>query len=198
MANSNGSIRFEATLQRPATNGKAVKWTFLVVPPAASAKLATRNAVTVEGTLNGQAFRATLEPDGRKSHWLKVENKLCVSARAAVGDIVTLEIRRSARELEPRVPADLRKALAAAPKARAVWSDITTVARRDWVAWIVSARKPQTRARRVATACEMLAGGKRRICCFDRSGFYGGNASAPQAAQQARRSRVIAEPRRLP
>jgi hypothetical protein len=183
MATSTGSIHFKATLQRPATNGKAAQWSFLVVPSAASAKLATRNAVTIEGTLNGQKFRATLEPDGRKSHWLKVQNKLRMAAGAAVGDVVTLQIQRSARELEPRVPADLRKALAAAPKARAVWSEISTVARRDWVAWIVSARKPETRARRVATACDMLAGGKRRICCFDRSGFYGGNASAPQAAE---------------
>jgi hypothetical protein len=27
----------------------------------------------------------------------------------------------------------------------------------------------------------MLASGKRRVCCFDRSGFYGGNACVPDA-----------------
>ncbi|HJY07460.1 MAG TPA: YdeI/OmpD-associated family protein, partial [Bryobacteraceae bacterium] len=47
-------------------------------------------------------------------------------------------------ESEPTVPVDLRKALAgAAPKARALWSDITPIARRDWIHWITSAKKIQ-------------------------------------------------------
>jgi len=45
------------------------------------------------------------------------------AAGANTGDIVTLEIAPAGEEPEPRVPADLRKALAAAPKARALWSD---------------------------------------------------------------------------
>jgi hypothetical protein len=136
----------------------------------------------VEGTINGFPFRATLEPDGQKSHWLKVSRKLREAAGANVGDVVTLEIASTGEQPEPKVPADLRKALAAAPKARAVWTDITPIARRDWVHWIVSAKRPETRARRIANACEMLAGGKRRVCCFDRSGFYSKSLSAPKAA----------------
>jgi hypothetical protein len=42
--------------------------------------------------------------------------------------------------------------------------------------------RPETRARRIDNACEMLAGGKRRVCCFDRSGFYGKSFGAPKAA----------------
>jgi hypothetical protein len=137
---------------------------------------------TVEGTLNDQAFKATLEPDGRKSHWHKVTRKLREAAGANVGDIVTLEIAPSGSELESRVPSDLRKALAGVPKARALWSEITPTARRDWIQWITSAKRPETRARRVENACRMLTSGKRRVCCFDRSGFYGGNFCAPEAA----------------
>ena len=77
------------------------------------------------------------------------------------------------RTRSPTVPADLRKALgAAAPKARTLWSDITPNARRDWIHWITSAKQEETRARRIKNACSMLAAGKRRVCCFDRSGFY--------------------------
>jgi hypothetical protein len=89
--------------------------------------------MTVEGTLNGYSFRAALEPDGQRSHWLKVSRKMREGAGAKVDDIVTLEIASAAAELEPRVPPDLRKGLAAAPKARALWSDITPIARRDWI-----------------------------------------------------------------
>jgi uncharacterized protein YdeI (YjbR/CyaY-like superfamily) len=81
------------------------------------------------------------------------------------------------------VPADLRKALTTAdPKARKLWSDITTNARRDWIHWITSAKQAETRARRIKNACSMLAVGKRRVCCFDRSGFYSKSMSAPKAA----------------
>ena len=175
-------IRFQARLCRPETTGKASSWSFLVLPKNASAKLPSRGRTVVEGTINGRSFQATLEPDGQKSHWLKVNRKLREAAGANPGDVVTLEIAPVEREPEQKVPADLRKALAAAPKARALWSDLTPIARRDWIHWITSAKQTETRVRRVASACSMLAAGKRRVCCFDRSGFYSKSFSSPKAA----------------
>ncbi len=183
MTTTRSKIRFKAKLFRPAESQKAGSWTFLVLPKNASAKLPSRGMTAIEGTINGLPFQATLEPDGQKSHWLKVDRKLGKSADAEAGDIVTLEIAPAGKETEPEVPTDLRKALAAAaPKARAVWSDITPNARRDWIHWIISAKQAETRARRIKNACLMLAGGKRRPCCFDRSGFYSKSLSAPNAA----------------
>ncbi len=175
-------IRFKAKLFRPAETEKGGSWTFLILPKNASARLPSRGMTAIEGTLNGCPFQATLEPDGQKSHWLKVDRKLREAAGADAGDVVTLEIAPAAEEPEPTVPADLRKALAAAPKARALWSDITVNARRDWIHWITSAKQEETRARRIKNACSMLAAGKRRVCCFDRSGFYSKSLSAPRAA----------------
>jgi len=175
-------IRFSATLLRPA--GRAVTWTFLNLPRQASAKLPSRGQTTVRGTLNGSALQATLEPDGQGGHWLKVDRKMREAAGAEAGDIVTLEIAPVAPddEPEPKAPADLRKALASAPpKAKDVWSDITPIARRDWIHWIGSAKQAETRARRIRNACDMLSKGKRRPCCFDRSGMYAGSMSCPVA-----------------
>ena len=177
------TIRFKAKLLRPAESAKTDSWTFLILPKNASAKLPSRGMTAVEGTINGFAFQAVLEPDGQKSHWLKVDRKLREAAGAETGNVVTLEIAPAAEEPEPTVPTDLRKALAAAaPKARKLWSDITPIARRDWIQWITSAKQEETRIRRIKNACSMLAAGKRRPCCFDRSGFYGKSLSAPKAA----------------
>jgi uncharacterized protein YdeI (YjbR/CyaY-like superfamily) len=66
------------------------------------------------------------------------------------------------KESEPRVPADLRKALAATPMAKAQWSDLTPIARRDFISWIDSAKQPEAHRRRIEKACLMLAAGKRR------------------------------------
>ena len=186
------SIRFKAKLFRPAMEParpradqreEAGSWTFLVLPKNASAKLPSRGMTAIEGTINGFPFQAVLEPDGQKSHWLKVNRKLHEAAGADAGDVVTVEIAPAAKEPEPIVPTDLKKALAgAASKARGLWSDITPNARRDWIHWITSAKQEETRARRIKNACSMLAAGKRRVCCFDRSGFYDKSLSAPKAA----------------
>ena len=176
------NIRFSAKLLRPEATEKAGSWTFLTLPKNASAKLPSRGMTTVEGTLNGFPFRATLEPDGQKSHWLRVDRKLSGAAGADAGDVVSLEIVPVKEEPEPKVPADLQQALAATPKARALWSDITPIARRDWIHWITSGKRQETRALRIDKACSMLAAGKRRPCCFDRSGFYSKSLSAPKAA----------------
>lgn len=175
------TIRFRARLLRPAADPRAT-WSFLVLPKAASARLKTRGTTAVEGTANGYPFKAALAPDGRGSHWLKVPRKLREGAGAEPGDVVAFTIARTGKEPEARVPADLGNALSSAPKARALWNAITPAARRDWIDWITSARKAETRARRVAGACDMLAKGKRRVCCFDRSGIYGGSFCAPEAA----------------
>ncbi|GMU37644.1 MAG: YdeI/OmpD-associated family protein [Phycisphaerae bacterium] len=212
-------IRFTARLLRPKVPGRPVSWTFLTLPRDASAKLPSRGQVTVEGTINGHPFQATLEPDGQGGHWLKVDRSLFKADRkrlkeerdalqagrkpreapgresgelpqplAKAGDVVTLEIAPVAEEPEPKVPADLRKALTAAPKgspgkpgAREAWADITPAARRDFIHWITSPKKPETRAKRIAAACDMLAKGKRRPCCFDRSGMYDKSLSCPVA-----------------
>ena len=179
---SASTIRFTTTLLRPAATVKAVTWTFLTLPKEASCKLPSRGQVTVEGTFNGLPFRATLDPDGQGGHWLKVDHKLRDAEGVEAGDVVALEVAPVAEEPEPKVPADLRNALAAAPKAREAWADITPAARRDFIHWITSPKRPETRVKRIATACDMLAKGKRRPCCFDRSGMYDNSLSCPVAA----------------
>ncbi len=174
-------IQFKAKLFRPKPgNGvKTVAWTFLILPKRASTKLRSRGLVSVEGTLNNFSFQATLQPDGQGGHWLQVDRKLREGAGAVAGDTVTVEFTPMTKEPEPKVPPDFRKALAETPIAKAVWLDITPIARRDWIHWITSGKRAETRASRIDKACDMLANGKRRACCFDRSGMYGKNLSCP-------------------
>src|ERR1700736_5850121 len=87
---------------------------------------------------------------------------------------------------ELRLPTDLRKALAATPMAKAQWSDLTPIARRDFISWIDSAKQAETRRRRIERACSMLAAGKRRPCCYSivpLSLYQALKASPPAKAQ---------------
>lgn len=181
MAMTAPSITFSAPLLLPVQPARAT-WSFVLLPRAASKRLPSRGMVSVTGTLDGHAFKATLSPDGYGSHWMKVPRALREAAGAKVGDVVASVITPVDQEPEPKVPLDLRTALAASTATKAQWAAITPVARRDFVQWVTTAKQPETRARRIRNGCEMLATGKRRVCCFDRSGMYDKSAAAPEAA----------------
>ena len=63
-------------------------------------------------------------------------------------------------------PADLADALATDPQALATWTDITPLARNEWICWIESAKKAETRRKRIDWGRENLHEGKRRPCCW--------------------------------
>ena len=156
---------------------------FVVLPKAASDALPRRGRTSVDGTINGRPFRALLEPDGRKSHWLRIDQSLLDQSGAAVGDVARFEVAPVAPEPDPAVPPDLDAMLRSCPAATATWRGTTPVARVDWVHWVESAKQPATRRKRIADAREMLAAGKKRVCCFDPSGFYSKAFRAPPAAE---------------
>ncbi len=174
--------KFQAELHRPAISEADGSWTFCLVPKEVSDTLPRRGRTTVEGSINGHRFQATLEPDGQLSHWLKVDTKLQEAVGAVVGDTLAIEIVPVEHEPDPEVPTDLAVALAAAPEARRIWDAITTIARLDWIHWIVTAKQTKTREKRIRDACDMLANGKTRVCCFDPSGFYSKAFKAPKTA----------------
>ena len=167
---------------RPAKSGGVFPHAFVLVPKTASEKLPRRGRTTIEGTINGHNFKTTLEPDGKLSHWLPIEKSLLEASGTEIEDLATFEIASSKEESEPKIPADLQEALAASPQDLAEWEETTTIARIDWVHWIVSAKQAQTRLKRIEDACDMLSSGKRRVCCFDPSGYYSKALSAPKPA----------------
>lgn len=181
MMSAGAASRFKARLLRAAKPSSDVNWAFVLLPKRASDQLPRRGRTTVDGAINGQAFRVTLEPDGQLSHWLPVSRSLVEAAGAEAGDMVTLAIRPVKVEPEPAVPADFQEALAAAPLAQQGWRNTTTIARLDWIHWIESAKQSKTRAKRIADACEQLASGHKRVCCFDPSGHYSKAFRAPEA-----------------
>ncbi len=65
-----------------------------------------------------------------------------------------------------RVPEDLQKVLTSFPAVRSAWKDITPLARNEWICWIESAKKAETRSYRIERARRELIAGKRRPCCW--------------------------------
>lgn len=140
--------------------------TILLLPKEASAQLPSRGMVLVKGTVGGTEFKTPLEPDGRGSHWLKVDKIL---SGAKPGESVEVELEPSKDWPEPELPTDVKTALASDKEARALWQDITPMARWDWLRWIGSTAKDETRAKHIKVAFSKLKNGTRRPCCFNRA-----------------------------
>lgn len=65
-----------------------------------------------------------------------------------------------------KMPADLQKILVSTLEARLAWEDITPLARNEWICWIESAKKSETRSHRINRTRTELIEGKRRPCCW--------------------------------
>lgn len=156
-------IRFKDRLFKIGT------WTLMRLPKNASTKLPSRGMIMVEGTLNSFRFQAALEPDGKGSHWFRINETMLKAAKAKIGDTVLFEIEPIKEWPEPKVPDDLKKSLTTTPQAHTMWMDITPMARWDWIRWIRSTKELATRKRRIQVALSKLKTGIRRPCCFNRS-----------------------------
>lgn len=64
------------------------------------------------------------------------------------------------------VPADLKKALQSDASALERWEDLTPLARNEWICWVITNKKPETRAEHIDRTLTELLEGKRRPCCW--------------------------------
>jgi hypothetical protein len=162
---SDSTIRFDVECS-DAAFGKSGSSFVITLPEKASATLPNERAFAVEGTINGFPFRSALEKNSDGIYFLIMTQALREAAEIIGLTTALIEITRIADEPEVRRPIELIEALAAAPRAQAMWMKTTPIARRDWVLWIVSGKQAKTRLGRIQKACSMLASGKRRVCCF--------------------------------
>lgn len=139
------------------------------LPVKASGAMPSRGQVAVDAQVNGQAFRTVLEPDGRKGHWIAIDEQLRNALSLQHEDSVQVQLETTKEWPEPELPSDFETALAQAEDIASTWTDITPMARWEWVRWIGATKNPQTRERRIEVSVSKLRDGSRRPCCFDLS-----------------------------
>jgi uncharacterized protein YdeI (YjbR/CyaY-like superfamily) len=65
-----------------------------------------------------------------------------------------------------QLPADFKKAIQVNKGASATWSVVTPLAKNEWICWVTSGKKAETRGIRIEKAISKLKGGMRRPCCW--------------------------------
>jgi uncharacterized protein YdeI (YjbR/CyaY-like superfamily) len=64
------------------------------------------------------------------------------------------------------MPSDFRRAIQSDSKAKKLWTDITPLARNEWICWVISGKKAETRKRRITVGLDKMRTGMRRPCCW--------------------------------
>jgi hypothetical protein len=148
-------MRFRATVE---LGGKTA--TGIEVPEDVVAALGSGNRPPVTVTIGGHTYRTTVSRmGGRFLIPLSAENR--TEAGIAAGDQVDVDIALDSGPREVTVPGDLAAALAHDDTARATFDGLSYTHRKEWVRWIEEAKKPDTRATRLAKTVESLRAGKR-------------------------------------
>jgi len=110
----------------------------------------------VKVTLNGFTYRSTIASMG-DGPCIPLRKSNREAARLEGGEtlVITLELDTDKREVRP--PADLVRALKGAPPAWDRWRELSYSHQREYVEALETAKRPETRARRLATAVEAIA-----------------------------------------
>lgn len=120
-----------------------------------------KKRVPVVATIEGLEYRGSLVRMGGPCHVLGVTKAIREQLGKEPGDSVEIVLREDTAPREVEVPPDLATALEADPAAAAHFGKLAYTHQREYVSWIVDAKKSETRQRRIAKAVQLLAEGKK-------------------------------------
>lgn len=80
--------------------------------------------------------------------------------------LINMTRKKTATGVIHGMPADFRKAIESESIVKDVWADITPLARNEWICWVTSAKKDETRSRRITVGLDKMRKGMRRPCCW--------------------------------
>ncbi|MGE0131210.1 MAG: YdeI/OmpD-associated family protein [Blastocatellales bacterium] len=121
----------------------------------------TRSRLAVKGAINGFPFRSSIFPTGGPmgggKFYMVVNREMREGAKVKAGQTVEFVMEKDEEPRTITTPPDLLKALNARKSVKAVWDKLSYTHRKEYISAIEEARKPETRARRIAKAVETIA-----------------------------------------
>jgi hypothetical protein len=146
-------LKFRAKL---VGRGPGGAWTYLAIPFSVPEVFGRKGQVPVRATVNGFTFRNSLMPR-QGIHILGIGKEILAGAGAATGDTVQVELEFDDAPRTVTAPADLKAALLRAPVQAQAFAALSYSHKKEYVDWIESAKKPETRSNRIDKAVAMIA-----------------------------------------
>jgi antitoxin component of MazEF toxin-antitoxin module len=126
------------------------------VPPDVIEKLGGKGRIAIRATFNGVPYRGSIMRMGGVTV-LGVTKGIMEQAGVEVGDTLEVVVENDDSPREVAVPAELAAAFERDSGMRTAWEALSYTARKEHATAIESAKKPETRARRVDTVLNALS-----------------------------------------
>ncbi len=130
-------------------------WTVFYVPFSVPDLYGTNGRLEVKAVIDGHSFRGTLLPS-RNGHYLPFNQAMKTACKKKLGDSVHVIMEPDTAPRTIEVPEDVAAALAADPKAKAVFDRLPDYWKREQITKITSAKLPVTRERRIRALLTLL------------------------------------------
>jgi len=121
-----------------------------------------KKRVKVRALIDGQPYRGSLVRMGGECHILGVLKEIRQAIGKGPGDEVQVTLEEDTQPRVVEVPEDFQVALDASPEALRLFQELSYTHQREYVRWILEARREETRVQRIRKAVEMLVGGEKR------------------------------------
>jgi hypothetical protein len=149
-------MKFHATILQTGRTTTGIR-----VPDEVVAALGPGRRPAVRVTVNGYTYRTSVA-SMNGTFMCSVSAEVREKAAVGGGDEVDVEIELDTEPREVTVPADFREALGRDPQASRFFDGLSFSHKSAYVLWIESAKKDETRQRRIPEAVRMLKEGRKQ------------------------------------
>lgn len=134
-----------------------VESAYFIVPFNVQEEYGSKARVFVKGTIDGFPYRSSIAPMGNGKHAMLLNKEMRNAIGKSYGDTVKVVMERDDAKRIIEIPEDLKKALDLNPVVKNIFDTYAYTHRREFVNWITSAKKPETRQRRIIQAIDKIS-----------------------------------------
>jgi hypothetical protein len=142
--------RFEAAIQRSTGWGA-----FVLFPHDVKTEFHIKGRVPVQALLGGVPYTGSLMPSATGYHRLSVPKDICAQLKKTTGDLIRVELWKDDGPRTVEMPEEFVRLLRK-EKLSAKFASLSLTRRKEYRNWILSAKRADTRARRLARAMAIL------------------------------------------
>lgn len=134
---------------------------YITIPSDVVKVYGMKAMVKVKATFDGHPYRGVIANMGTGYPVIGVRKDIRAAIGKKVGDIVDVTIEKDEAERVVEVPVELKKLLSKNTEARKFFESLSFTNRKEYVVWVSSAKKEETKLKRLAEILPKLLSGKK-------------------------------------
>jgi hypothetical protein len=116
----------------------------------------THGQVKIKATIDGYLYRGSIVNMGKENHLLGIRKDIRQAINKGIGDIVHITLEKDTEPRIVEIPDYFKEALEPFPELKLVFDKFSYSHKNEYIDWLISAKKPETRQRRIKQAIEKL------------------------------------------